>query len=369
MYKIQVRPEPGQELAIQLLSPSKRSLHARLLDAIRSIKSIILCVDQTEVLTMILVGCMSFALCGCGGLVLNQGASGSATDPNSRNRKGPSLSKISCGTQSLTGPQSKACSVYLSAAAAANFVVNLSSNNAALSVPPTSVVLKGSTSGGFTASYSGVSNPQNVTLIASAGNSSQSAVIQLYPAQSSAASLSNISCETQTLTGAESLACSVNLNGSASASTSVSLSSSSKMVVVPSLVSVSKGATGAGFSALASAVNSRQTVTLTASAGGVSQTLLLALNPASASSPFTPHDVVLNWDAPSNSTDPVVGYHVFRASGTTSSYLQVNSSIDSGTSFTDANVQSGQSYSYVVRSVDAAGAESAPSNTTTVTVP
>jgi fibronectin type 3 domain-containing protein len=39
------------------------------------------------------------------------------------------------------------------------------------------------------------------------------------------------------------------------------------------------------------------------------------------------------------------------------------------TTFTDANVQSGQTYLYYVTSVDSSGAESSPSNSTTVTIP
>jgi fibronectin type 3 domain-containing protein len=44
-------------------------------------------------------------------------------------------------------------------------------------------------------------------------------------------------------------------------------------------------------------------------------------------------------------------------------------SSDTRTSYDDTTVKSGVKYDYIVRSVDSDGAESAPSNKTTVTVP
>jgi len=43
--------------------------------------------------------------------------------------------------------------------------------------------------------------------------------------------------------------------------------------------------------------------------------------------------------------------------------------METQTAYTDTGVQGGQSYIYYVTSVDSSGVESAPSNTTTVTVP
>ena len=81
------------------------------------------------------------------------------------------------------------------------------------------------------------------------------------------------------------------------------------------------------------------------------------------------YQVSLSWNAPSSSTDPISGYNVYRASGSSSSFQKLNSSVNAPVSFTDPSVQSSTTYEYYVTSVDASGAESAPSNTATVAVP
>jgi fibronectin type 3 domain-containing protein len=81
-----------------------------------------------------------------------------------------------------------------------------------------------------------------------------------------------------------------------------------------------------------------------------------------------PHQVMLNWNPPTGSTDPITGYKVYRAPGGTNSFAVVNSA-DAQTSYADTNVQSGQSYNYYVTSVGSSGVESSPSNTTTVSIP
>jgi len=43
--------------------------------------------------------------------------------------------------------------------------------------------------------------------------------------------------------------------------------------------------------------------------------------------------------------------------------------VDTQTTYVDSTPQSGLSYDYVVKSADASGAESAPSNVTSVTIP
>jgi len=81
------------------------------------------------------------------------------------------------------------------------------------------------------------------------------------------------------------------------------------------------------------------------------------------------HEVALTWNAPSSSSVPITGYHVYRSTGSSSSYSLLTSSEDTQTTYTDSAVQSGQTYSYYVKSVDSAGDESAPSNSTTVSIP
>lgn len=81
------------------------------------------------------------------------------------------------------------------------------------------------------------------------------------------------------------------------------------------------------------------------------------------------HQVALTWDAPTSSPDPVAGYNIYRATGTSSSYTLVNPSIDTLTSYTDTTVIASTAYTYYVESVDASGNQSGPSNSVSVTVP
>ncbi|HEY1807511.1 MAG TPA: choice-of-anchor D domain-containing protein [Acidobacteriaceae bacterium] len=83
----------------------------------------------------------------------------------------------------------------------------------------------------------------------------------------------------------------------------------------------------------------------------------------------TTYAVDLTWNAPASSSDAVVGYHIYRATGTSSSYQRLNSSTNVPTTYTDTTVQSGQKYVYTVTSVDASGLESVDSNLFTATIP
>jgi hypothetical protein len=79
------------------------------------------------------------------------------------------------------------------------------------------------------------------------------------------------------------------------------------------------------------------------------------------------HDVVLSWTA--STASGVTGYNVYR--GTTSdgeSSTPLNSSAITGTSYTDTNVQAGQTYYYVVTAIDGS-TQSSDSNQATATVP
>jgi hypothetical protein len=83
----------------------------------------------------------------------------------------------------------------------------------------------------------------------------------------------------------------------------------------------------------------------------------------------TQHGVVLNWNAPTSTTDPVAGYNIYRASGTGGSYAVVNSALNTQTTYTDNAVVSGAVYTYTVKSVDYTNVESVGSNQVTVTIP
>jgi hypothetical protein len=148
----------------------------------------------------------------------------------------------------------------------------------------------------------------------------------------------------------------------------VALASSSAALQVPSAVTVPSGASTGGFQVTASAVSTAESVTLTATAGGVSRNYLIQLL-GSGTQTTSQYAVQLNWNAPVESTSSLAGYRVYRANAGTTSYQLLNSTLDLKTSFSDATVQSGNSYEYEVKSVNSSGIESAPSGPALFTIP
>src|ERR1019366_10496562 len=71
------------------------------------------------------------------------------------------------------------------------------------------------------------------------------------------------------------------------------------------------------------------------------------------------HSVTLNWTA---STSAVSGYNVYRSTVSGGPYTKVNSTLVTTTQYTDSTVQAGQTYYYVVTSVDSSNVESTYSN-------
>jgi hypothetical protein len=79
------------------------------------------------------------------------------------------------------------------------------------------------------------------------------------------------------------------------------------------------------------------------------------------------HSVMLSWNA---STSPVVGYNVYRSTVRGRDYVKMNAVVVTDRlSYKDETVESGKTYYYVTRSVDAKGKESADSAEVVATVP
>jgi hypothetical protein len=76
--------------------------------------------------------------------------------------------------------------------------------------------------------------------------------------------------------------------------------------------------------------------------------------------------VALSWNA---STSAVSGYNVYRSTTSGSGYVKINSSLLSGLTYTDSNVQSATTYNYVTTAVDSSGTESTYSNQATAVIP
>lgn len=78
------------------------------------------------------------------------------------------------------------------------------------------------------------------------------------------------------------------------------------------------------------------------------------------------HSATVNWVA---SKSNVVGYNIYRTSASFESWARLNSSPILATSYTDCDVQSGDSYLFTVTSVNSANVESSFSDATVVTIP
>jgi len=78
------------------------------------------------------------------------------------------------------------------------------------------------------------------------------------------------------------------------------------------------------------------------------------------------HTVVPHWKASSSKN---VRYNIYRGSSAGVHPDKLNAAPVDGFTFTDTNVQSGRSYYYVVRAVDAAGRETSDSYETLATIP
>ncbi|HXN51143.1 MAG TPA: choice-of-anchor D domain-containing protein [Candidatus Acidoferrum sp.] len=100
-------------------------------------------------------------------------------------------------------------------------------------------------------------------------------------------------------------------------------------------------------------------ITIGTNAGGLSIAL------AGSGGQLSSHSVALNWDA---STSEVVGYYVYRVLAD-ATYAKVNAAPEVLMEYTDTNIQSGQTYTYVVTAVNADNMESDYSDPVVATIP
>ena len=329
-------------------------------------QSISVTVQFAPTTTGAVTGILTLASNAAGGGALAIGLSGAGTISIL-----PTLSSFTCTTGSLSGSGSDSCTVTLSGAApTGGLTVNLASSAAAVTVPASVEIPQGSSRASFMAAATAVTTAQTVILTASAGSVSQTFAIQL----GASSSLVNIS------------ATSVNfgevvLNNPSTQTVALSTSATSPVLV--SLATVS----GAGFSL--SGASFPLTITagqpaalnvvfdptaLGSSTGTLTIVTTSLTNPVavvslSGTGVAVSYEVNLTWTAPSSSADPVVGYNVYRSSDGGNTYQLLNSSLVTQTAYVDTTVQDGANYDYIVKSVDAAGVESVPSNVTPVAIP
>ena len=280
----------------------------------------------------------------------------------------PALGALACNTQSFSAAGTDSCVVTLNGAATGSgFVVALASNNSSVSVPSSVTVPSGAMSASFSASVAGVSTSQAATLTATANGISKTFGLQL----SAAVPILTVNASSVPFG-------SVSVNSTASQS--VTLTSAGSSPVVISTISVS----GTGFStsgvSLPLTLNPGQTAVLNLSfrpslAQNYAGQVTFASNSSNGSVTLAlsgtgfVHKVELDWSAPVSSSDPVVGYNVYRSVSGGSSYAKMNSSLLGSTTFTDGNVAAGSIYNYYVTGVDGSGNESLPSNLAQAVIP
>lgn len=304
-------------------------------------------------------------LAGCGGITVKNGSTTTTSGSSA------ALQGVQCASTTVFGSTPDSCTVSLTAAAPSEGVrVTLSSSNAAVAVPSSVTVPAGSTSVSFTISVTAVTTAQSTTINATVGSVSANVVIQLNP-----------SAPMLTVNATSVSFGSVPI--STTSTQSLTLASIGSQPVTISTISV----TGADFSitgvTLPATLNPGQSVVVNlafAPSVSGSETGQLTITSNSAANPtdalsltgvgvVAAHSVTLTWNAPASSPDPVTGYNVYRADSGGTTYLLLNTGLDTVTTYMDYTVQSGTTYNYIVRSVDASGVESAPSNTTVATVP
>jgi hypothetical protein len=119
------------------------------------------------------------------------------------------------------------------------------------------------------------------------------------------------------------------------------------------------------------------TVTFAPQASGVaSVSASFTSNASNSSTPATVtgtgvaapvHMVSLSWAA---STSPnIVGYNVYRRTGTSGSFTQINSGLNATTTYVDASVADGQTYYYETTAVNSSNEESEPSTPISAVIP
>lgn len=292
----------------------------------------------------------------------------------------PVLSGLSCGLSSMTGAGTDNCTVALSAAApGGGFAVSLGSNNAAVALPATAIVAAGSTSASFTATVSAVTTAQTVTLTASAGGVAEAFDLQLSTASQGGTSGPLLDINATNITFGD-----VSVN--TPATQSVTLTSTGTAAVAVSAATV----TGSGFTLSGATfpltLNLNQTVTLSiefdptvqgaatgtltvVSTSLTSPTATVGLSGTGEAGTAGTGQVDLTWNAPTNSPDPVAGYNVYRSPSGAYSFVPLNSSVLTQTTYIDSTAENGQAYDYIVESVDANGLSSAPTNIATLTLP
>jgi hypothetical protein len=163
--------------------------------------------------------------------------------------------------------------------------VSLSSDNpGVVNLPPSLLIPSGGTGGFADFTTASVSTPTQVTVRATYGGSTQSAVLNVTPPAASGPTLTSITLNPTAVTGGASAQGTVTLSAPASTATVVNLSTNSALAGVPASVTIASGSSSASFSVSTTSVTSPASVTISAVSGGVTRSATLTINPAATTS-------------------------------------------------------------------------------------
>lgn len=196
-----------------------------------------------------------------------------------------SLSNLSCTPASIATPGTATCTVSLTAAAATNTTVALSSNSSYAAVPPSVVVPSGMSSATFTANASAVSGNTTATLTASLNGNVRNFSLALTKSSVTQPGVSSLTCSPISPAGGASVNCTVNLTGAApSGGTTVTLSSDNAYAVPPNQVTIPAGLSNGVFTVVTTVVTAVHSSTISASSAGVTQSTVLTIQPPAGTS-------------------------------------------------------------------------------------
>jgi hypothetical protein len=215
------------------------------------------------------------------------------------------------------------------------------------------------TSGTFSSSLALVSNAPTSPSAISLSGSGVSATLELSPSTTSL----NFGSVTLGTTGTQSVTLTNTGNSSVSIS-QVSVTGSGFSVTGLSLpISLAPGQSTSFNVDFAPTVAGSVTGSVSVASSATNSPLSISL---SGSGLQASHSVSLNWLA---SSSAVAGYYVYTGTQASGPFTRLNSTPTATTGFTDATVQSGQTYYYYVTAVDPSGVESSASNEVSASVP
>jgi uncharacterized protein (TIGR03437 family) len=188
--------------------------------------------------------------------------------------------QLSLSSSSVTGGTSVTGTITVATVApTGGVIVTVSSNGVGfVSTPGLVTIPAGEATATFTITTSTVTAAHAVTITATAG-AAGSATAMLTVNPQTAGQLQSVSVSPTQVTGATNATGTVTLSGPAPLGGQVVLLKTSNPLVasLPSTVTVAQGSSSATFMVMTSVVGSTQTVTITATAGGISQTATLTV--------------------------------------------------------------------------------------------